>query len=48
MKTFREFILECLREGMTTQSTTDKPGFSSDADDIGPVAGRSPKMFFFG
>lgn len=48
MKTFKQFILECLKEGMTTQSTADKPGFSSSADDIGPVAGRSPKMFFLG
>jgi hypothetical protein len=48
MKTFKQFILECLLEGMATQSTVDKPGFSSDADDIGPVAGRSPKMFFIG
>ena len=48
MKTFKQFISECLKEGMTTQSTTNKPGFSSDADDGGPVAGRSPKMFFLG
>ncbi len=33
-------------EMMTTQSTAGKPGFSTDADDTGPVAGRSPKMFF--
>jgi len=33
-------------EMMTTQSTPGKPGFSADADDKGPVAGRSPKMFF--
>jgi hypothetical protein len=48
MKTFKQFVFECLKEGMTTQSTADKPGFSSDADDMGPVAGRSPKMFFLG
>jgi hypothetical protein len=46
MKTFKQFILECLKEGMTTQSTVDKPGFSTLSDDKGPVAGRSPKMFF--
>ena len=46
MKTFGQFIRETLKEGMTTQSTADKPGFSSYSDDLGPVAGRSPKMFF--
>ena len=46
MKTFKQFITQSLKEGMTTQSTADKPGFSTDADDIGPVAGRSPKIFF--
>jgi hypothetical protein len=39
-------IINFIREEMTTQSTTGKPGFSSDADDKGPVAGRGPKMFF--
>ena len=34
-----------IEEMMTTQSAPEKPGFSSSADDIGPVAGRSPKMF---
>ena len=42
MKTYKQFIYEVV----TTQSSTDKPGFSSMSDDIGPVAGRSPKMFF--
>jgi hypothetical protein len=46
MKTFKQFITQSLKEGMTTQSTVDKPGFSSASDDNGPVAGRSPKMFF--
>lgn len=50
MKTFKQFINGSLKksldEMMTTQSTPDKPGFSSLADDKGPVAGRSPKMFF--
>ena len=31
---------------MTTYSSPGKPGFSNLADDNGPVAGRSPKMFF--
>jgi hypothetical protein len=35
-----------IKEMMTTQSVPGKPGFSTDADDMGPVAGRSPKMFF--
>jgi hypothetical protein len=35
-----------IKEMMTTQSVPGKPGFSTDADDEGPVAGRSPKMFF--
>jgi hypothetical protein len=35
-----------IKEMMTTQSVPGKAGFSSDADDMGPVAGRSPKMFF--
>ena len=34
-----------IEEMMTTQSAPEKPGFSTSADDIGPVAGRSPKMF---
>lgn len=42
MKTYKEFISEM----MTTQSPNGQPGFSSGADDAGPVAGRSPKMFF--
>jgi hypothetical protein len=42
MKTYKQFVAEM----MTTQSSSDKPGFSTDSDDIGPVAGRSPKMFF--
>jgi hypothetical protein len=42
MKTYKQFIVET----MTTQSPNGQPGFSSDADDSGPVAGRSPKMFF--
>lgn len=50
MKTFKQFIDESLKQSldemMTTYSTPDKPGFSSLADDRGPVAGRSPKMFF--
>ena len=32
-------ILDIIREGMTTQSTTGKPGFSGKADAEGPVAG---------
>jgi hypothetical protein len=35
-----------IKEMMTTQSVPGKAGFSTDADDMGPVAGRSPKMFF--
>lgn len=42
MKTYRQFIAEM----MTTQTPNGQAGFSSDADDSGPVAGRSPKMFF--
>ena len=30
---------------MTTQSTADKPGFSSTADAAGAVAGRDELMF---
>ncbi len=42
MKTYKQFIVEM----MTTQSPNEEPGFSSKADAEGPVAGRSPKMFF--
>lgn len=41
MKTYRQFIGEM----MTTQSSPSVAGFSSDSDDKGPTAGRSPKMF---
>ncbi len=38
-------ILDIIREGMmSTQSTTNKPGFSSSADATGPVAGFDPVM----
>ena len=49
MKTYQEFVssyFQYMKEGMTTQSTDDKPGFSTFSDDRGPVAGRSPKLFF--
>ncbi len=42
MKTYKQFIIEV----MTTQSPNGEAGFSSDSDAEGPVAGRSPKMFF--
>jgi hypothetical protein len=42
MKTYRQFITEM----MTTQTPNGEAGFSSNSDDNGPVAGRSPKMFF--
>jgi hypothetical protein len=44
IETFRNYI-NLKEEMMTTQGTPGKPGFSADADDRGPVAGRSPKMF---
>lgn len=34
-----------IKEMMTTQSVPGKAGFSTEADDRGPVAGRSPKLF---
>lgn len=45
IEAFRNYI-NLKEEMMTTQSSPGKPGFSADADDKGPVAGRSPKMFF--
>jgi len=45
IEAFRNYI-NLKEEMMTTQSSAGKPGFSSDADDKGPTAGRSPKMFF--
>ena len=45
VEAFRNYI-NLKEEMMTTQSSPGKAGFSSDADDLGPVAGRSPKMFF--
>jgi hypothetical protein len=42
MKTYKQFIAEM----MTTQTPNGQAGFSSSADDSGPVSGRSPKMFF--
>jgi hypothetical protein len=45
VEAFRNYI-NLKEEMMTTQSSPGKPGFSSDADDQGPTAGRSPKMFF--
>ena len=47
IEAFRNYI-NLKEEMMTTQSVPGKPGFSSDADDVGPVAGRSPKMFLLG
>lgn len=44
IEAFRNYI-NLKEEMMTTQSSPGKPGFSSDSDDKGPVAGRSPKMF---
>ena len=40
-------LVKFIREegGMTTQSTADKPGFSSTADAAGAVAGRDELMF---
>ena len=40
-------LIKFIREegGMTTQSTADKPGFSSTADAAGAVAGRDELMF---
>ena len=40
-------LVKFIREegGMTTGSTADKPGFSNDADNKGPTAGRDPLMF---
>ena len=35
-------ILDIIREGMATQSTTGKPGFSGKANAGGPVAGFDP------
>ncbi|MFZ9353841.1 MAG: hypothetical protein ACO25L_03400 [Candidatus Nanopelagicales bacterium] len=45
IESFRNYAI-LKEEMMTTQSTTGKPGFSTSADAAGPVAGRSPKMFF--
>jgi hypothetical protein len=45
IEAFRNYI-NLKEEMMTTQSSPGKPGFSADADDKGPVAGKSPKMVF--
>lgn len=40
----RDRLINIIREMMTTQGTSGAPGFSSKADDAGPVAGYDPIM----
>ena len=40
----RDRLINIIMEMMTTQSTSGAPGFSSKADDDGPVAGYDPIM----
>lgn len=46
IESFRNYIQ--LKEMMVANSPGSGGGFSTDSDDKGPVAGRSPKMFFMG
>jgi hypothetical protein len=43
IEAFRNYIY--LKEMMVANSPGTSGGFSTDSDDKGPVAGRSPKMF---
>ena len=45
IEAFRHY-LQLKEEGMVANSPGSQGGFSSDSDERGPVAGRSPKMFF--
>ncbi len=39
-------IISIIKEQMVANAPGAQGGFGTDSDDRGPVAGRSPKMFF--
>lgn len=39
-------IIKIIRENMVANAPGQQGGFSSSSPDEGPVAGRSPKLFF--
>jgi hypothetical protein len=40
-----DWIISIIKEQMVANAPGTQGGFSSDSEDRGPVAGRSPKMF---